>query len=447
MKFIKEKEKLTAEELSSLHEKYVKNNEQTIVRHALSKNKISDICFVSESEKNNDFKFSLEVKTLPICNQKQSGRCWIFAGCNLFREIIAKKLNLDNFELSQNYVAFYDKLEKANYALSSIMELLDREHDDRILSHLLINAVGDGGQFDMFVNLVNKYGLCPKKAMEETFQSSVTRESDLLINATIRNFAFQAQKLFKDKKYEEIQELKNNTIEKIYNFLSSCFGLAPEKFDFEYVDRDGQYHLEKDLTPKSFVKKFLGEEVNNYQSITNSPTKDKPYYLAYTIDYLGNVVEGKKVTHLNLPMERIEELIINQLKDGQIVWFGSDVSYYGDRESGKWDDNAYDYLSAFNMDLKFDKGGMLDYYQSAMNHAMCITGVNLVDGKPTKWKIENSWGDQRGEKGFFIMSEDFFKNFVYQAVVNKKYLNEDEKKALEKELKVFPIYDPMGTLA
>ena len=126
MKFIKEKEMLTAEELSSLHEKYVKNNEQTILRHALSKNKISDICFVSESEKNNDFKFSLEVKTLPICNQKQSGRCWIFAGCNLFREIIAKKLNLDNFELSQNYVAFYDKLEKANYALSSIMELLDR---------------------------------------------------------------------------------------------------------------------------------------------------------------------------------------------------------------------------------------------------------------------------------------------------------------------------------
>ena len=447
MKFSIKDQALSQSKINELKNNYETKTENNIIRHALSKSKISDICYISEAEKDTDSKFSIELKTMSVCNQKQSGRCWIFAGLNILREKVAEKLNLKSFELSQNYIAFYDKLEKLNYALSSVMELIDHQHDERTLAYILTNGIGDGGQWDMFANLVKKYGVCPKKAMVETAQSSGTRESDQLLNSLLRFFASEAQSLYKQNKIQEIQALKDQCLQKGYNLLANCFSKPVEVFDFEYVDNDGKYHCEKNLTPLSFYDKYLKGTIEQYQSITNSPTEDKPYLQAYTIAYLGNVIEGRQVTHLNLSMERMEELIISQLKDNQPVWFGSDVSYYGDRQNGRWDTKAFDYLSTFDIDMKFDKAKMLDYYQSAMNHAMVITGVNLVDNKPTKWKIENSWGDDVGEKGYYVMSEEFFKTFVYQAVINKKYLNKDELEALEKEIKVYPCYDPMGTLA
>lgn len=442
-----ENEFLNNEQLNNLKKKYKKDSKNTIIRHALSKANIKDITYVKEAEVDTNNKFSIDLKTMAVCNQKQSGRCWIFAGLNVLREIIGKKLNVKEFELSQNYVAFFDKLEKINYTLSTVMELLDKKHDDRVLMHVLVNGVGDGGQWDMFANLIKKYGIVPKNVMVETYQSSATRESDVLINSMIRKFAADAKKLYENKKYEEIKKLKDELVLKSYNLLSNSFGLIPEKFDLEYVDKNDKYHLVKNLTPLKFFNKYIGDEIDQYQSITNAPTKDKPYEKTFTIKYLGNVIEGKKVIHLNLSMNRIKELIIAQLKDNSPVWFGSDVSYYGDRENGTWDTKAYDYLSTFNLDIKASKEDMLDYYISAMNHAMVITGVNLVNNVPTKWKIENSWGETIGKKGYFVMSSEFFDTFVYQAVINKKYLNENELKALEKEPVELDPWDPMGTLA
>lgn len=438
---------LDKETLSKLNQNYKDDKKNDVIRHALSKSKLLDIIYVNETNNEIENKFSIDIKTMRVCNQKQSGRCWIFAGLNILREIIGEKLNVDFFELSQNYIAFFDKLEKINFTMTAIMELLDKEHDDRVLMHLLTNAVSDGGQWDMFANLVKKYGIVPKSAMMETSQSSATANSNQLINSTIRNFASQASKLYKENKFDEILDLRNDILSKLYNLLTNCFGIVPNKFDLEYVDKDNNYHLITNLTPLEFFNTYIGDEINKYHSITNSPTKDKPYLKTYTIKYLGNVIEGKKVTHLNLSMEDMKQLIINQLKDNKPVWFGSDVSFYRDRDTGVWDSKSYDYVSTFGLDIKFDKGDMLDFFASAMNHAMVITGVNLVDGKPTKWKIENSWGEDVGNKGYYIMSDDFFNRFVYQAVILEKYLTNEELLALKQEPKEYAPWDPMGTLA
>ena len=427
--------------------KYERDNKQTVLRHALSNAPYSDVLHVLEEENIIEQKFSIENKTLPITNQLRSGRCWIFAGLNVLREIIAKELKLKDFELSQNYVAFYDKLEKVNFALNSIIELKDREHDDRELMYILQTGINDGGQWDMFANIIRKYGIVPKQAFKETYASSNTHEIDTLLNSVIRKFAADVHELNQAGKESEIESLKDSIMEKAYFLMCSSFGVPPKKFNFEYVDKNEKYHVLKGLTPKSFFEKFIGDKINDYVSIINSPTKDKGYLKTFTIKFLGNVKEGKKVVHLNLPMERIKELCVNTLSNGELVWFGSDVSYYGNRKLGAWDDKLFDYNSAFGLEIQFDKSQMLDYHQSAMNHAMVIVGVNLDKGTPTKWKIENSWGKDAGEGGFYVMSASWFDRFVYQAVINKKYLNADELKALEAEPIVVPPWDPMGTLA
>ena len=440
-------EAIKKEFLRNGFKKYQKDAKNIVLRHALVKNSAYQVVASQDNIKGMDFNFDINIKTLPAANQKASGRCWIFAATNVCREIIAEKCNLSNFELSQSYLAFYDRLEKSNYLLESVIELLDKDYDDRTLTYLLQNGVGDGGQWDMFVSLVNKYGLCPKNVYPETNTSSATRETAQLINFNIRKFASDAKALFINKGLEAVRKEKDKVLSNIYFLLINTYGVVPESFDFEYTDKDGNYHLEKGFNPLSFKKQYLGNKLDDFVSLINAPTKDKPFGKTYTIKYLGNVVDGKEVTHLNVTMDRMKELILAQMKDNRIVWFGSDVGFYGDREEGVWDDTRFDLLSAYNLDLKMDKGESLDYYASQMNHAMCITGVSFKEGKPSKWKIENSWGKDRGRDGYYIMSASWFDQFVYQAVVDKKYLNADELKALDRKPVVLKPWDPMGSLA
>ena len=426
---------------------YKKDDKNTIIRHALVKNSLYTVAASQDEIKEMDFNFDINIKTLPAANQKASGRCWLFAATNVCREVIAKKLNLANFELSQSYLAFYDRLEKSNYLLEAVIELIDKDYDDRTLAFLLQNGVGDGGQWDMFVSLANKYGLCPKNVYPETNTSSATRETAQLINFSIRKFASDAKALYLEKGLEAVRKEKSNVLNKIYFLLVNAYGLPPEKFDFEYTDKDGNYHIEKGFGALSFKDKYLGDSLNDYVSLINAPTKDKAFGKTYTIQYLGNVVGGKQVTHLNVTMDRMKELILKQLKDDRIVWFGSDVGFYRENDEGVWDDTRFDLNTPFGLDLKMNKGESLDYHASQMNHAMCITGVSFKEGIPSKWKIENSWGKDRAKDGYYMMSASWFDQFVYQAVVDKKYLNKDELKALEGEAVVLKPWDPMGSLA
>ena len=440
-------EEIKKEYLKKENKDYQKDAKNVIIRHALSNTSLYTLASNQDNAMDMDFNFDINIKTLSAANQRASGRCWIFAATNVCREIIAKACNLDKFELSQSYLAFYDRLEKANYLLESVIELIDRDYDDRTLTFLLQNGVGDGGQWDMFVNLVNKYGLCPKNVYPETMTSSATRETAQLINFNIRKFAAIAKNLYEKEGLEAVRKEKNALLDKFYVLLTNAYGVIPEKFDFEYTDKDGKYHLEKGFTPLSFKEKYLGDQLDDFVSLINAPTKSKPFGKTYTIEYLGNVVGGKIVTHLNVSMDRMKELILSQMRDDRIVWFGSDVGFYGDREEGVWDDGRFDLDSLTGLVLKMEKGESLDYHASQMNHAMCITGVSFKEGKPSKWKIENSWGTDRGKAGYYIMSASWFDQYVYQAVVDKKYLNKDELKALKEKPIMLKPWDPMGSLA
>ena len=443
-------EELNIKWLEADKKKYLADSKNAVIRHTLSENNFNASFLSHDNFEDTQFVFSIDVETLPVTNQKRSGRCWIFSASNVLREMIAKKCNIKGqFEISQNYIAYFDKLEKFNYFAQSLIELVEKgaKHDDRKVAFLL-NGVGDGGQWQMYVNLVKKYGIVPKASFPETAQSSETQGSNSLCNSALREFA---SKIFKsweaNKDHDKLMKLKEEFVDKIYNILTSAFGVPPTEFDFEYIDKDNKYHIEAGLTPVEFFNKYIGEEIDDFVSVINAPTKDKKFNKTYQIEYVNNVFGGKPVTHLNISFDRMERAIINQLKDGEIVWFGSDVSYFGDRERGIWDNQMYDYVTPFNINKLFDKADMLDFYQSAMNHAMCIVGVSLKKGKPIRWKIENSWGDASGEKGFYLMSESFFKNFTFQAAVRKKYLNKEELEALEKEAKLLPPWDPFGTLA
>ncbi|MFA6842967.1 MAG: C1 family peptidase [Bacilli bacterium] len=435
------------EYIEQLNKEYKSDVQANVMSNVLSKTAITESIHVRDREASTQSQFEIDIKTLPAAHQHATGRCWIFAATNVLREIIANKLNLEQFELSQNYLAFYDKYEKTNYLLESIIALVDKDYDDRTLSHILTIGVQDGGQWDMFVNLVEKYGVVPKSAFPETFQSDNSQGMNYIINTMARKFAATAQKLAKNGKIADIQTEKDELLDKIYKLLCTCYGTPLEKFDFEYVDKDKNYHLEEGYTAKSFTEKYIGSFLNNYVSIINAPTESKPFNKMYTVKWVGNVVGGNDISYLNLSIEEMKELVIKQLKNKEVVWFGSDCGKFGDRNTGVWDPLAYDYKNALGFDLNVNKGDMLNYKISAMNHAMVLTGVSFKGGQPTKFRVENSWGTEKADKGYFLATDKWFDSFVFQAVINKKYLNEKQKAMLNQSKIELEPWDPMGTLA
>ena len=435
---------LSLEYLDSLKADYENDKVAKAVRRALYKTDVLDLAKKQEAENDILHQFSIDVKTMKATSQGHSGRCWIFAGCNFLREEVSKKCKIDNFEISQNYVAYCDKLEKINYTMESIINLKDVAWNDRTLMWVLQGGINDGGQWDMFTAIINKYGAMPKSAFPETKMSGSTRNWAMLVNRRLRKFAADVHQNSNDM--DKIYSLKDECMKQLYSFTSSCFGVPPQTFDFEYVDTNNQYHIDKNLDPHTFYDKYIGLDLNEYVSLINSPTSDKPYYERFTVNYVGNVT-GNKVTYLNITMEDMKKAIIDTLKDGHIVWFGSDVSKWGDKVSGTWNPDSFDLEALFGHDFAIDKENALYYCESAMNHAMCITGVNLDEDKPTKWKIENSWGEESGVKGYYLASDSWFDQQVFQAVINKKYLPEHILACLDKKPIELDPWDPMGTLA
>lgn len=389
--------------------------------------------------------FSIEVKTRGITAQHKSGRCWLFASMNVMREVVAEKCNLDKFELSGNWLGFWDKLEKINFFLESVLDCAELPVADRTLDWVL-NGINDGGQWDMMVSIVKKYGIVPASVMPETDQSCNTAELMHLINTKLRKDAVELRALAAAG--GDTAARKDEMLAELFKALCICFGRPVDRFDFSYTDKDGVYHVDRGLTPVAFYNKYIGLALEDYVSIIHAPTQDKPYGKTYTVKYLGNVVEGT-VRHLNLPMEQVKALVIAQLKAGEPVWFGSDCSQFGSREDGIWDTGSFLYGDVLGgMDLHMTKAERLDYRDSAMNHAMVLCGVNLdANGKPNRWKIENSWGEDVGKKGYFVASDAWFDEFVYQAVVNKRYLNDAQRQALGSEPVELAPWDPMGSLA
>lgn len=434
---------LTQDFTQKLYEDFAANDKYRAVENAASKNGLLLALENRGSHASNLTEFSIDLTKDPVTNQKQSGRCWMFAAMNTFRHKIINNYKLENFELSQAYTFFWDKYEKSNWFMEQIVS--DLNLDDRRLDFLLQTPQQDGGQWDMMVAIFDKYGVVPKAVYPESAASSNSRELNQYLNKILRQDAEKLREALKNG--QDLTVLRDELMAEVFNFLAATLGLPPQNFDFAF--RDKEKNLVKfDGTPKEFYAEFVNTDLNEYVSIINAPTADKPYNQSYTVEFLGNVVGGKEVRHLNVDMNRFKELAVNQLKSGETIWFGCDVAQESNRKDGYLALDSYDFKKALDIEFTQSKAARLDYAESLMTHAMVIAGVDLDEnGKSKSWKIENSWGDEVGQKGYFIASDEWMDEYTYQIVVRKDLLTADELAAYEAQPNVLLPWDPMGALA
>ncbi|MCD8348091.1 MAG: C1 family peptidase [Lachnospiraceae bacterium] len=440
---------VTTEDLFHFEELFDADRANRVAMYAVTANGVNAAAANYQAAREVTHDFSISLEHGKITNQKQSGRCWMFAALNVMRAQVMKKTGMETFELSQNYTVFYDKLEKANYFLESILSTLEEPTDGRLIAHLLSEPENDGGQWDMLCSLVEKYGLVPKSAMPESAVSSATRELDAYLTEKLREFACVLRHGHAEgKSVETLRGMKFSMMETVYNMLCIGFGKPPKTFDFEYRDKDKNFHRDRNLTPKTFYEKYIGLNLRDYISLINAPTADKPYYRSYGVEYLGNVFEGRAVRYVNLPIEELKKAAIAQMRDGEPVWFGCDVGKRSERKSGVLDTENYALEDLFQTSFSMTKAERLDYGQSLMTHAMVFQGVNLDEnGKPNRWQVENSWGEEAGNEGYFVMSDRWFDEYMYQVVVNRKYLSKEILDAYYSEPITLKPWDPMGSLA
>ena len=418
--------------------------------NAVTKNGICDAAENVKAAPDNLHAYSVMVEAGDACNQKKSGRCWMFASLNVMRLKVMDKLNLKNMELSQNYPLFYDKLEKSNYFLENILDTLDEPLSGRVVAYLLQDPIGDGGQWDMFRSLVAKYGVVPKDIYPDTAVSVETMQLRKYLTTKLRGFACELREAAAaGESMEALRERKDAMMETVYRMLCISLGKPPVRFTWETRDKDGKFIRVSDITPQEFYEKYVGFDLDNLVTAINAPTQDKPYGRTYTVQYLGSVREGKyPVKYLNLPMDDLRAIAIAMLKDGRPVWFGSDVGQFSNRKAGILSLDAYNLGGLFDTEFPMSKAQRLDYGESLMTHAMVLTGVDLdEDGKPIRWKVENSWGDESGDKGFFVMSDEWFGEFAYQILLDRSYFSAEQNAQFDAEPILLAPWDPMGSLA
>lgn len=440
---------ITQGAIEKFHKEFSKDLKNQVAMNAVVNGGIEKIAVDFQSVRKNRNVFSLNLKQGEITDQKMSGRCWMFAALNIMRFDLIKKYNLKNFEFSQSFPLFYDKLEKANYFLEAMLENLDEPLNGRLISYLLVSPLNDGGQWDMFANLINKYGVVPKDIMPESVSSSKTREMNYFLTAKLREYACRLRAEHEEGTgLEQLYGMKDNMMYEIYKILCICLGTPPERFDFEIEDKDGKFICDRGVTPKEFYDKYVGWNLEETISLIHAPTKDKPFRKCYTVKYLGNVKEGKEIRYLNLEMEHLKSAAVNQLKAGKPVWFGADVDHGMLFQEGIMDRGVYNAEAVFGTEFGLTKGQRLEYGESMMNHAMVLTGVNLDEhGRPNRWKVENSWGKEKGKDGYYIMSDSWFDEYVFQIVVEKQYLSDEALQYCKLPLIQLEPWDPMGSLA
>ncbi len=443
---------ITSKELADFQKAFEDTPGSSAIKNAVANNGIYKSSETLASKIAMDPTFSVEIKTGSVADQKQSGLCWVFAALNTMRHPIQNNFKIKGFELSEGYMLFWDKLEKSNFFYENVINTAALPVGDRKVDFLMATPQQDGGQWDMVMALVAKYGVVPKSVMPDTASRTNSSELNAVLNTKLRKNAVTLRELVNNGASEtDVQRQKDEMLSEIYKILVYSVGEPPESFDWAYRDDDKKYHKESNITPQDFFKKYVGWDLDNYVSTINAPTGDKPYNHVYTVELLGNVVGGRQVRHLNLNIDDFKALAVKQLQSGEAVWFGSDVVKSSDRKIGIMDTKIYDLEGLFNTDFSMTKAERLDYVESMMDHAMVITGVDLDDNdKPTKWKVENSWGEKVGTKGYFVMSDDWFNEFVYQLVINKDLLSDELKTTFDKESqepKVLAPWDPMGALA
>ena len=435
---------ISLSEVKRFKKKFLRNNKNTASRNALIKNDLGNVALNWENFSQINHNFSnLIKKELPATNQMASGRCWGFAGLNLMRLKVVDSLDLNTFEFSQNYFMFWDKLEKANYFLENIIKSRRETYESRLINHLLKAPVQDGGQWDMFVNLINKYGAVPKEVMPETNHSSKSGTMNYILTHKLREFA----SILRKKSAKNSSAIKKDMMETIYNLLAMFLGQPPDLINWSTRNKDNKNIVISDMTPKDFCKKYADINISEKVCLIHAPMNNKKYNTMYTVEYLGNVVEGQIIKYLNVDIKELKKSAMDSIKNNEAVWFGCDVGKRFSRDMGVLDMGIYDYENVFQTSFKMNKQTRLEYGDSEMTHAMLLTGVDIKKRNSTKWKIENSWGTKSGNQGYMMMTDEWFDEYTYEVVIDKKYLNKRLLKYLDMEPVALAPWDPMGALA
>lgn len=432
---------ITADMLAQFEENFSSRKDLQILANALTETTMTDAAYNPSRAAQLRMDFSITVPTTGITAQKQSGRCWMFATMNMARERVIQKLNLAEFALSGTYLAFYDKLEKANNFFEAVIHYADLPIDSRENEAIFANSCADGGQWDMAVGLMKKYGCVPSWVQPETVHSTGTAEWRDILKEQLAEYGLEIRAMIAEGK--DYSARKQEMLAQYYNTLCILYGKPVKEFDFEYTDKDKNYHCDRHLTPKDFFEKYVGDDLDDYVCIISSPVHE--YHKTYDQPFMGDIIEHE-YKWLNVTMEEMEEMCIKQLKSGEGIMFSCDCHAYKQRAKGYWDRDTMRYGDVLGgLPLSMSKEQRMMTKISTMNHCMFFCGVNIgEDGQPDRWKIENSWGDQNGQKGYFICSEEWFKDYVMQIVVRRSFLTEEQKELFKQEPISMTFWDPLA---
>ena len=400
----------------------------------------------------NDFTFSTKLDEWSVTNQKQSGRCWLFAALNLFRVGAMKKLNVKEFEFSQAYIHFWDKFERANTFLESCIDLVDKDVDDRTMAWLLSDPIGDGGQWGMAMNLIRKHGLVPKSAYPESPSSSATLCMNNQLKTLLRTACCELRELrASGSSPEDLALHRLARVKDVWLILCIHLGTPPADFVWQWRDKDKVFHHKGKMTPAEFAKEYVTEDWEDYVCLVNDPRN--PYYQTYTVDRLQSVAHGPPVVYLNVPIQEMKDITKAVLVEGKTpVWMGCDVGKQMHRKTGVCDAKLFDWDSFYGCSkaCSMTKAQRLMHGETMMTHAMLFTGVDMGgEGEEStlKWRVENSWGDEYGNKGFLTMNDNWYDEHMFEISAPSKYLTEKQKEGLKTTPIMLPAWDPMGSLA
>ena len=439
---------LGAGDLEVLRKDFAASPAYRLAQNAVTRVTVDDVAISREIINGTGHSWSVLLDDWKVTNQERSGRCWLFAGLNLLRVGAMKKMGLKEFEFSQNYAMFWDKIERANYFLEAVIETAERDLGDRTIGFLLQSAAEDGGQWNMFAALVGKHGLVPKDVMPETQSSSNTGRMNGILRSQLRQGTQAVRRAFAEGGLAAAREEKAEILRVIYRILCIHLGTPPERFDWQWTDKDREFHRDGVLTPQEFAARYVDLPVADYVCLVHDPRASSPQGRTFTVDYLGNVIGAPPVTYLNVDVPLLKRLTAASLSAGEPVWFGCDVGKMMSNDYGIWDAGLYDLPSVYDAPFGLDKAARLEYGESQMTHAMLFTGVDLgEDGAPRRWRVENSWGSDTGRDGFYTMNDSWFDEYVFEIAARRSALPPELAAALDAEPIVLPAWDPMGALA
>lgn len=440
--------KLSVEDLQSLRDSFTADETNRIAMNAVTAAGIDKVAKNYDRARLLQRRFSTIVDNGEATHQDRSGRCWLFSSLNVARFVAKKNMNLEQFEFSQNYAMYYDKLERVNYFLKDMACLVEagEPEDSRLVQHLLREVMGDGGQWTMAMNVYKKYGAVPKDLFPETESS---KNTDPMNNKLCKLLRQAVAHMYENP--ENIDQIVKNATEAGHRILTIHLGEPPVSFDWEWTDKDDEFHRDGEITPVEFWKKYVGSaDLESYVCLVDDPRKEHPKGRKIAIEHLGNVVAGDATEYLNVPNQFMKDCVRRVLvEQGIPVWFGAECGPMMDREAGAWATDLFEYDRVYGVRFDLSKEQRVRFGDSAMDHAMAFAGVDVADDGTTtrRWRVENSWGAKIADKGYFTMSDDWFTEYVYEVAVPKALLPEEYQKALEEPAISLPAWDPMGALA